>query len=315
MEPKVTAAPEPASPGWPRALALLGCVLVLSTPVVHASVLIAAPLLLLLAVRGLRGIPVLLAMILSTLILATGVRDGVWYAERAWSVLIGGGFLGLTMVVPGWRVASRAMGAVFGSLAVATGVLSVRRDAWGALDAAIGNGVRSVADTSLDAMTGLSSGGGLSPTLVTALHQTAEAQAVVYPALIALASLAALGVVWWARTRLTGGGDQALAPLRDFRFNDHLVWLLVAGLLLLLSQWGDALVRVGSNAVVFMGVLYALRGAAVFVFMSGGLSMFGCLTFAVGFVLAAPVVLAVAVLIGIGDTWLDLRARAAEKVA
>jgi Predicted membrane protein (DUF2232) len=315
MEPEVTPAPEPAPRGWPRALALLGCVFVLSTPVVHASVLIALPLLVLLAVRRLRGIPVLAAAVLSAVIVANGARDGIWYAERAWSVLIGGGFLGLTMVVPSWPVASRSLGAVLGALGVAAGALTVRADAWGALDTAVGNGVRMMADTSLDAMTGLAGGGQLSPTLVTALHQTAEAQAVVYPALIALASVAALGVAWWARTGLTGGGDRGLGPLRDFRFNDHLVWLLVLGLLLLFAQSGDALARVGSNAVVFMSVLYALRGAAVFVFMSGGLSLFGYMTFAIGFVLAAPVVLAIAVLIGIGDTWLDLRARVGEKAA
>ena len=127
--------------------------------------------------------------------------------------------------------------------------------------------------------------------------------------------MAALGVAWWARSRLTRDEGAALGPLRDFRFNDHLVWLLVAGLVLILAQWGDALGRVGSNAVVFMGVLYALRGAAVFVFVSGGLSLFGYVTFLLGIVLAAPVVVAVAVLIGIGDTWLDLRARAAENKA
>jgi hypothetical protein len=127
--------------------------------------------------------------------------------------------------------------------------------------------------------------------------------------------MASLAVAWWARTRLLGEGDQGLGPLRHFRFNDHLVWLLVAGLLLLVVQWGDALVRLGSNTVVFMGALYALRGAAVFMFVSGGLSLIGYATFFVGLVLAAPVVLGVAMVIGIGDTWLDIRARAREGAA
>ncbi len=89
----------------------------------------------------------------------------------------------------------------------------------------------------------------------------------------------------------------------------------MVGLLLVVAQWGDALVRVGSNAVVFMSVLYALRGAAVFIFVSGGLSLFGCLTFAIVFLLGAPLLVGVAVLLGIGDTWLDLRARMSENNA
>jgi hypothetical protein len=61
--------------------------------------------------------------------------------------------------------------------------------------------------------------------------------------------------------------------------------------------------------------LYALRGAAVFLFVSGGLSLFGYFAFVVGLVLAAPVLIGVAMLIGIGDTWLDIRSRASEGTA
>jgi hypothetical protein len=62
-----------------------------------------------------------------------------------------------------------------------------------------------------------------------------------------------------------------------------------------------------------MGALYALRGAAVFLFVSGGMSVFGYLMLAVLLVLVTPVVLGMAALIGIGDTWLDLRTRAAQR--
>jgi hypothetical protein len=169
--------------------------------------------------------------------------------------------------------------------------------------------VRAGIDTTVLAMSSLRGGEALSPALTTALYDMADAQAAVSPALIGLGSLAALGVAWWARTRLVDEGDQGLGPLRSFRFNDQLVWVFVAGLLLLVVQWGDSLARVGSNAVVFMGALYALRGAAVFVFVSGGLSLFGYVTFVVGLVLAAPILLGMAMVIGIGDTWLDIRSR------
>jgi hypothetical protein len=147
------------------------------------------------------------------------------------------------------------------------------------------------------------------------MQQLADTQASVFPALVALASVAALGVAWWIRTRLVGEGDQGIGPLRDFRFNDHLVWLFIAGLLLIFAQWGDALVRLGSNALVFMAALYMLRGAAVFVFLSGGMSLFGYVTVLVGLIVAAPVLMGMAVLIGVGDTWLDLRSRVRERTA
>lgn len=299
--------------GWPRAAALLG--VVLATSIVNAGVLIAVPLLALLMARGLRGLGVALAALVATLVVASGTHDGIWYAERAWSVLLAGSFVALTMVVPAWRLSSRALAAVGGAAFVATGLLAVRSDAWGALDAAISGEVRASSDQALSTLSTLGRGEPPSDAVVGAMQQLAETQASVFPAMIALASMAALGVAWWIRTRLVGEGDQGLGPLRDFRFNDHLVWLFIGGLLLLFAQWGDALVRLGSNAIVFMAALYMLRGAAVFVFLSGGMSLFGYVTVLVGLVVAAPVLMGMAVLIGVGDTWLDLRSRVRERTA
>ena len=307
MEPQVSDGGAPPGRGWPRAAGLLG--VVFATSVLRPGILVAVPLLLLLARDGLRTVRVALGVVVAGVIIASGSRDGVWYAERAWTVLVGGGFLGLTMVAPGWALSSRALGAVLGALAVTGGVLALRTDAWAALDTAISEGVRAGVDTTLYAMSTLGGGEALSPALVSALHEIADAQAAVFPALICLGSMAAIGVAWWVRTRLVGEGDLGLGPLRLFRFNDHLVWVFVAGLLLLVVQRGEPLARLGSNAVVFMGALYALRGAAVFVFVSGAPSLFGYVTFVVGLVLAAPVLVGMAMLIGIGDTWLDIRSR------
>jgi hypothetical protein len=294
--------------GWPRAAALLGVVLATSTSAVQPAVLIAVPLLLLLAAHGFRGIGPVAGAVLASVVVAVGSRDGIWFAERAWAVLIGGGFLAITLIVPGWSLPSRALGAVTGAAAIAAGILAVRTDAWAALDSAITVGVRASSDQALATLQALS-GEGPSPQVIEAMERLAATQAAVFPAMIGIASMAALGVAWWVRTRLVGEGDQGLGPLRDFRFNDHLVWLLIAGLLLLFVQWGDAFARLGSNAIVFMAALYMLRGAAVFVFLSGGLSVLGYALMLVGLIVAAPVFMSMAVLIGVGDTWLDLRSR------
>jgi hypothetical protein len=121
-------------------------------------------------------------------------------------------------------------------------------------------------------------------------------------------------VAWWARGRLLGDRARGLSPLKDFRFNDHLVWVLVLGLLMLVLQLGGT-ARLGSNALVLIGALYALRGAAVFLFVSGGMSLLGYVAFVLLLVLVPPVMLGTAALIGIGDTWLDLRSRTADEAA
>jgi hypothetical protein len=127
--------------------------------------------------------------------------------------------------------------------------------------------------------------------------------------------MAALGVAWWAYVRLSSGSDQGVGPLREFRFNDHLVWVFITGLLLILPRWGDLVVRVGANAVVFMGALYAVRGGAVILFLSGGLSLLGYVLLVFGLLFVPPLVLMGALVIGLGDTWLDVRSKAGSKAA
>ncbi len=143
----------------------------------------------------------------------------------------------------------------------------------------------------------------------------------VFPALLALESLAALALAWSAyhrlsRTRL----GPPLHPLREFRFNDQLVWGLIVGLTIMLLPTLSSLTGVGKNLLVFFGALYALRGFGVLSwFMSPG--RLG-LTLVIGFVmLLAPVLNYIAALafmmlgvaalaLGLGDTWADWRSRA-----
>jgi hypothetical protein len=63
-----------------------------------------------------------------------------------------------------------------------------------------------------------------------------------------------------------------------------------------------------------MGGLYAVRGAAVVAFLSGGLSFVNGLFLAVAMLFVSPLVIGGALIIGLGDTWLDVRTQA-EKAA
>lgn len=144
---------------------------------------------------------------------------------------------------------------------------------------------------------------------------------VLFPALLALQSLAGLGLAWATYHRLSRQRVGApLAPLRDFRFNDQLVWGLIAGLVILVLPSLGSIRGLGQNLVLFFGALYAMRGLGVLAwFMAPGVF---AASLAVGFVLLfAPVLqffaffgfltLGITALgLGVGDTWADWRSRA-----
>lgn len=133
---------------------------------------------------------------------------------------------------------------------------------------------------------------------------------VFFPSLLALESLAALALSWAVYHRV---GRARIGPpmsaLRDFRFDDHLVWGLIAGLILVVVPASESVGRVGANALVFFGLLYALRGLGVAIWFLAPSRLVMALL--IGFALLFWNVLGVlALALGLGDTWLDWRARA-----
>ena len=149
--------------------------------------------------------------------------------------------------------------------------------------------------------------------LASAAGQVAQLQAELFPALVALQTLAGLALAAWLLSSFRGHRDPRLTlrPWREFRFNDQLVWLLIAGLALVLLPLGDGAARLGYNAIFFMAVLYALRGVGVFLFVSVGASKLVMLIFgALAAIFLYPLILSAAILLGLGDTWLDVRGRA-----
>jgi hypothetical protein len=143
-----------------------------------------------------------------------------------------------------------------------------------------------------------------------AVFKATELQAKLYPAMLALASLAALGIAWWTFGRVARGESNPLRPLREFRFRDELIWLLIAGAALMVLPLNELATRAGQNVLTFMGVLYALRGVAVLVVLGGGApGPLGMLFGALLVVFLYPLVMATTFLVGLSDTWLDIRAR------
>jgi hypothetical protein len=129
------------------------------------------------------------------------------------------------------------------------------------------------------------------------------------PALLALESLAALGLAWGVYHRLSAVKiGPPLGPLTEFRFNDQLIWALAVGLTLsLLPAFNDGR-NAGFNLLLFFGALYAIRGLGILAWISKGRYIFIIL---LGLIPQGIFLLGLmALVLGLGDTWLDLRRRA-----
>lgn len=136
-------------------------------------------------------------------------------------------------------------------------------------------------------------------------------QQATYPAFLALATVAGLSIAWFIAFRDRGS---VLAPIREFRFTEHLVWLLVGGLLLLLLPVGTVAFRLGENATLFMGSLYLLRGVAILIWIGAMAvtSAWSALFWLLAAILLYPVAAGVALVLGLTDTWIDIRSRLAK---
>lgn len=232
--------------------------------------------------------------------------------SRAWALLLGGAFVLLAVWRPGWSVIARAMTAVAVAGVAATLWLGFSGE-WRALDGRIGEQLVQVSERTFATAQERSPESPWITDLASAARQVAELQAELFPGLLALQSLAALGLVSWliSSFRRHEEGLFTVHPWREFRFNDQLVWMLIVGLALVLLPLGEGPNRVGYNAIVFMAALYALRGVGVFLFLSVGASSLLMIVFgAVAAIFLYPLILSAAILLGLGDTWLDVRGRA-----
>jgi hypothetical protein len=295
---------------WLRPLGLLGLVLVLA--VGQPLVLIGIPfalLVFLLPGKKLGGF--LLAGVFVALLLGGGTVDGFWYVERGWAIVVAGAFVAATGVWPRAGVLERGLVSAAAAYGVFAGVLALR-GGWAELERQVRGRFEVGSASSLEVLGALTAGGGeVDPGLAEAVARTVEVQVVVFPALIGLASLASLAVAWWLYLRVSHGSGGGLPPVREFRFPDPLIWVLITGVVLLIvGDWSSGWGRLGTNLVVLMGGLYVLRGGGVMLHVAGRVTWPVALLLGVATVLATPLVLAGAMAVGVTDSWFDLRRRA-----
>lgn len=142
-----------------------------------------------------------------------------------------------------------------------------------------------------------------------AMRAIPDRTASLLPALIALQSLAALALGWGIYQRLSPVKiGPPLGPLTEFRFNDQLVWgVAVGATLCLLPAFGEGR-NAGLNLLLFFGTLYLIRGLGVLGWIARGRYAVIVILSLIPQVCIMLGVLALA--LGLGDTWLDLRRRA-----
>lgn len=153
------------------------------------------------------------------------------------------------------------------------------------------------------------------------LRIISQGGAMLFPSLLALESLLALALAWSIYHRISRARlGPPLGQLRDFRFNDQLVWGLIVGLTLVFLPSLASVRILGRNMLVFFGALYALRGLGVLSWFMAPRAL--AITAVIGFaMLWWPVLNAIAAAgflflaiaafgLGLGDTWADWRSRA-----
>lgn len=140
-----------------------------------------------------------------------------------------------------------------------------------------------------------------------------------YAALVALQILGGLALATALYHRVSHAPVGApLGRFRDFRFSEHLGWVAVASLVVVLIPRLAAAKLAALNVLAVTGVLYALRGAAVTVFgmaLVGGPGIGGTALLVLATVFILPAVVGGAIVLGVVDAGFDLRRRWAEAAA
>jgi len=294
---------------WLRAAGLMAATA--SFSVVNPGVLIAIPFALLVAFQPPRSLPaVALAGLGVAWVVMGSPSSGLWFVERGWALLLGACFVALSIRWPEGRFIGRGLGAVLGAFLGMGLLFGVRPGEWAVVDWAVRTRIEKTVGVFFLAFRANMGSGALPDGFEAQVLETLALQSFIFPAVLGLASLSALGCAWFLFKKTGGSPGKALGALREFRFSDQLVWVVIAGFFALVAFSGT-IERVGVNTVLFMGGLYTLRGFGVVLGIAGGFSLLGWILLVVGFLVLAPFSIMGAAFIGLGDTWFDLRRRGA----
>jgi hypothetical protein len=131
-----------------------------------------------------------------------------------------------------------------------------------------------------------------------------------FPGILALVLFAGLCLAAMLAPRIAGRSvAPAPGPFREFRFNDHLVWLVILGLVGVLFARATPAAGPAASVLAFGVGLYGLRGAAVLATSMARAPRLFVGMLVVGSLFLFPFALGGLTLLGLADTWLDFRRR------
>lgn len=295
------------SPGRGDLARLAGFGLVtLALSVTQPLVLVGLPLVLMLVAFGPRSVTAALVVGIGVTVAVLGDRSGLWWFERGWALLLAGCFVWISDWRSDWGFAAKALATVWLAAMVAALIFAMRPAVWLDINALMASRANEAATTAVRLL-----GERADDTVRAWVQRIVALQVAVFPALIGVSSVAALGVVGSIH-RWLGDSRTRFGELRNFRFNDHLVWVWLIGVALILAPIGGIADRIGGNAVLFMGALYVVRGAAVVLSLLGGISLTVGILGGLVAILIYPILALLTgamLIVGLGDTWLNVRAR------
>lgn len=167
------------------------------------------------------------------------------------------------------------------------------------------------------AATELLSRGGNTPDPATmdalqALSEGLRPMAPFFPGVLALLLFAGLCLAALLSPRIAG---RVAAPLPgrfdDFRFSDHLVWLVIAGLVGVLFAAASPAAGPAASLLTFGVGLYTLRGSAVLATALRPAPRLFVVLLMIGALFLLPFAVGGIALLGLADIWLDFRRRMA----
>lgn len=142
------------------------------------------------------------------------------------------------------------------------------------------------------------------------LARTVEQVSELFPAMIAMTAIAGGGLAWiWYHRLSTRPVGDPPGLFRRFRFSDQMVWWLVATLATTLLPLPQGVHLTAKNLLVVTLGLYAARGVAVLRTLMLNAPPFLVVLLCLIALPLLPLALTGCIVVGVADTWLDLRRR------
>lgn len=226
----------------------------------------------------------------------------------AWALFVTGAFV-LLMLVARVRVVTGALVAVSVSFILTTIWLAYLQLDWRALQFAVSQSFMEAVLRQVETGPDLLGNADEVRQWMSVLKQ---ATAGLLPALFSIAILPPLAIAWSWYRRLAGSPLGAPAErFAEFRFSDQLIWGVVLGAVAMVLPVPAPYDVVIANLALVIGTLYFARGAAIIWSRIEGLHAALLTLLLLLAIPLFPALFGAAFALGVADTWVDFRRRAA----